>query len=232
MFFFEIWKKVKKRKKRSVPLHCCQNLTLPNVPTRRLLPGNPTTATSTATVWGLNRRRQWLLGARNWITVIIERSDHSLVTYWGLNFCWWLFTTFWYVISKKRKKSSFLKSEKNEKYVFSNTGCKLPQWEMGQSPSRRFCAYWSQKVQLCWQQFLLIFLRTNYFSAQKQTSYHTAGPVPHTAAPYDRSISPGRCHHCSMEVGAYSGKGCYVTHCNGIHLPTWPIMCKYGVIHP
>ena len=27
-----------------VPLHCCQNLTLPNVPTRRLLPGNPTTA--------------------------------------------------------------------------------------------------------------------------------------------------------------------------------------------
>jgi len=48
---------------------------------------------------------QWLLGARNWITVIIERSDHSLVTYWGLNFCWWLFTTFWYVIFKKTLKS-------------------------------------------------------------------------------------------------------------------------------
>ena len=80
---------------------------------------NPTTASS-ATVWGLNGHRQWLLGAKNWITVIIERSDHSLVTYWGLNSCWWLFTTFWYVISKKRKKSCFLKSEKNEKYVFSN----------------------------------------------------------------------------------------------------------------
>jgi len=28
---------------------------------------------------------------------------------------------FWQVISKKRKKSCFLKSEKNVKYVFSNT---------------------------------------------------------------------------------------------------------------
>ena len=65
---------------------------------------------------------QWLLGARNWITVIIERSVHSLVTYWGLNFCWWLFTTFWYVISEKRKKSCFFEIwKKNEKYVFSNT---------------------------------------------------------------------------------------------------------------
>jgi len=60
-------------------LHCCQNLTLSNVPTRRLLPGNPTTAAS-ATVWGLNGHRQWLLGARNSITVIIERSDQSLRT--------------------------------------------------------------------------------------------------------------------------------------------------------
>ena len=97
-----------------VPLHCCQNLTLPNVPTRRLLPGNPTTAAS-ATVWGLNEHRQWLLGTRNWITVIIERSDHSLVTYWGLNFCWWLFTTFWYVISKKNVKSCFFEIWKKRK---------------------------------------------------------------------------------------------------------------------
>ena len=97
-----------------VPLHCCQNLTLPNVPTRRLLPGNLTTAAS-ATVWGLNGHRQWLLGARNWITVIIERSDHSLVAYWGLNFCWWLFTTFWFVISKKRKKSCFFEIWKKRK---------------------------------------------------------------------------------------------------------------------
>ena len=58
---------------------------------------------------------QWLLGARNWITMIIERSDHSLVTYWGLNFCWWLFTTFWYVISKKRKKSCFFEIWKKRK---------------------------------------------------------------------------------------------------------------------
>ena len=97
-----------------VPLHCCQILTLPNVPTRRLLPGNPTTAAS-ATVWGLNGRRQWLLGARNWITVIIERSDHFLLTYRGLNFCGWLFTTFWYVISKNVKSHVFLKCEKKRK---------------------------------------------------------------------------------------------------------------------
>ena len=57
----------------------------------------------------------------NCITVIIERSDHSLVTYWGLNFCWWLFTTFWYIISKKRKMSCFLKSEKKTKNTYSRT---------------------------------------------------------------------------------------------------------------
>jgi len=33
-----------------VPLHCCQNLTLTNVPTRRLIPGNPTTAALVAFV--------------------------------------------------------------------------------------------------------------------------------------------------------------------------------------
>jgi len=93
-----------------VPLHCCQNLTLPNVPTRRLLPGNPTTAALVVFVILFRpigpisqNVQQWLLGARNWITVITERSDQSLVTYWGLNFCWWLFTTFWYVISKNVK---------------------------------------------------------------------------------------------------------------------------------
>jgi len=35
---------------------------------------------------------------------------------------------------------------------------KLPQWGLRRT---RFGAYWVQKVQLCWQQFLLIFLRTN-----------------------------------------------------------------------
>ena len=58
---------------------------------------------------------QWLLGARNWITVIIERSDHSLVTYWGLNFCWWLFTTFWYVIFKKTYKIMYFWNLKKRK---------------------------------------------------------------------------------------------------------------------
>ena len=105
-----------------VSLHCCQNLTLPNVRTRHLLPGNPTTAALVAFVILFRpidpisqNIQQWLLGARNWITVIIERSDHSLVTYWGLNFCWWLFTTFWYVISKKVKSHVFwyLKKTKN-----------------------------------------------------------------------------------------------------------------------
>jgi len=96
-----------------VPLHCCQNLALPNVPTRRLLPGNPTTAAS-ATVWGLNGHRQWLVGARNWITVIIERSDHSLATYWGLNFCWWLFTTFYTSFQKNVKSHVFWNLKKRK----------------------------------------------------------------------------------------------------------------------
>ena len=127
-----------------VPLHCCQNLTLmPNVPTRRLLPGNPTTA-ATATVWGLNGRRQ---GHESWpqldgyvfccgwshtcngsweLGIELQRSlseviTESLVTYWGLNFCWWLFTTFWYVISKKRKKSCFFEIWKKTKNTYSRT---------------------------------------------------------------------------------------------------------------
>jgi len=64
-----------------VPLRCCQNLTMSNVPTRCLLRGNRATAAS-ATAWGLNGRRQdhvqqWLRmdhtrGAGNWITVITE----------------------------------------------------------------------------------------------------------------------------------------------------------------
>jgi len=42
----------------------------------------------------------------------------------------------------------------------SGERCKLPQWHMGEAPAyKRFDAYWSQKVQLWRQQFLLIFLR-------------------------------------------------------------------------
>ena len=40
--------------------------------------------------------------------------DHSLVTYWGLNFCWWLFTTFWCHF-KKSKKSCFFEIWKKRK---------------------------------------------------------------------------------------------------------------------
>jgi len=42
-------------------------------------------------------------------------------------------------------------------------GCAV--WAIG--ADKRFGAYWSQKVQLCWQQFLLIFLRTNVIFCTK-----------------------------------------------------------------
>jgi len=55
-----------------VPLHCCQNLTLTNVPNRRLLPGNTTTAAFVAFVILFRpidpisqNVQQWLLGAKN-----------------------------------------------------------------------------------------------------------------------------------------------------------------------
>ena len=40
---------------------------------------------------------------------------------------------------------------------------------LGRSPAdKRFGAYWSQKAQLWWQQFLLTFLRTNVIFCRKQ----------------------------------------------------------------
>ena len=40
--------------------------------------------------------------------------------------------------------------------------CNYPSGVWGKAPAdKRFGAYWSQKVQLWWQQFLLIFLGTN-----------------------------------------------------------------------
>ena len=40
--------------------------------------------------------------------------------------------------------------------------CKLSQWGLGQSPAdKRFGAYWSQKVQLWWQQFFVDFFAKN-----------------------------------------------------------------------
>ena len=61
------------------------------------------------------------------------------------------------------------------------------------------------KVQLRWQQFLLIFLRTDViFCTKKQASYRTAGPIPRRAAPYEEFFSWGSRHHCPMEVCAYA----------------------------
>jgi len=124
----------------SVPLHCCQNLTLPNVPTRCLLPNNPTTAPELfpldAFVNNLLRPidpinqnvQRWLRmdhtpGAVNWITVITERSIRThfdgLRTKLLLDFLRLFDTSF----PKKRKKSCFFEiSKKTIKYVFSNTG--------------------------------------------------------------------------------------------------------------
>ena len=57
---------------------------------------------------------------------------------------------------------------------------------------KRFAAHWSQNVQLWWQQFLLILLRTSVIFCTKQAWYRTAGPVPHRAAPYEEFFSwPG-----------------------------------------
>jgi len=77
---------------------------------------------------------------------------------------------------------------------------KLPQWGLGQSPNQQtiWCILES-KVQLWWQQLLLIFLRTNVISAQKQACYHTAGPIPYNAAPYEFFSCR---HHCPVEFGA------------------------------
>ena len=68
---------------------------------------------------------------------------------------------------------------------------------------KRLGAYWSQRVQLWWQQFLLIFLRTNVqipkFVSEIQ---FLIGRRP------TRSYSSWcNRHHCLMEVGAY-GRFC------------------------
>ena len=82
--------------------------------------------------------------------------------------------------------------------------CKLPSGVWGEAAAdKRFGAYWSQKVQLGWQQFLLIFLRTNVIFCTKQAGYRTAGPIVHRATPYQEFLSWGSRRHCPMQVGAY-----------------------------
>jgi len=54
-----------------------------------------------------------------------------------------------------------------------------PSGDWGEAPAdKRFGAYWSQRVQLWWQQFLLIFLTTN-------VQIHVWDQIPHWAAPYE-----------------------------------------------
>jgi len=70
--------------------------------------------------------------------------------------------------------------------------CKLPQRVWDEAPAdKRLGAYWGQKVQLWWQQFLLIFLRANVIFYTKQASYRTSGPIPHGPAPYEEFFSLG-----------------------------------------
>jgi len=131
----------------NVPLYCCQNLTLPNVPTRRLLPGNPMTAAS-ATVWDLNGRRQghelWpqsdgYIFCCGWSHTCNGSWELGIELQWSLSEVitpWWridytfaddflrLFDT---SFQKNVKSHVFLKSEQNEKYVFSNNGNNLLQ---------------------------------------------------------------------------------------------------------
>ena len=98
----------------------------------------------------------------------------------------------------------------------SGERCKLPQWHMGEAPAyKRFGAYWSQKVQLWRQQFLLIFLRKKLIFCTKQAWYRTALPYvsltasvsgsnsSERAAPCEEIFSRSSRHHCPMKVGVY-----------------------------
>ena len=79
-----------------VPLYCCQNLT---------------SFTHDVQQW---LRMDHTRGSGNWITVITERSMWTHFDGLRTKRLLKIFTTFWYVISKKRKKC-FLKSEKIRK---------------------------------------------------------------------------------------------------------------------
>ena len=76
---------------------------------------------------------------------------------------------------------------------------------------KRFGAYWSQKVQLWWQQFLLIFLRTNV-RVHGVTKKMQLRPIPRRAAPYEEFLSWGSRHDCPVEVGTYC-----IQHCSPAH---------------
>ena len=71
--------------------------------------------------------QQWLRmdhtrGSGNWITVITERSMWTHFDGLTTKLLLKIFTSFWYVISEKKRKShDFLNLKKNVKYIFSNS---------------------------------------------------------------------------------------------------------------
>ena len=69
-------------------------------------------------------------------------------------------------------------------------------------PTKRFGAYWSQKVQLRWQNFLLVFLRTNVIFCTKKAWYRTADPIPHSSAPSGEFFYWGSRHHSQLGIYA------------------------------
>jgi len=74
----------------------------------------------------------------------------------------------------------------------------------GKAPAdKRIGAYWSQKAKLWWQQFLLIFLRTNViFCTKTRLISHGGSNSSHTAVSCEEFFSCGSRHHCRVEVGS------------------------------
>jgi len=87
--------------------------------------------------------------------------------------------------------------------------CKLLQWDLGWSCSRQtiWCIL-EAKVQLGWQQFLLIFLRTNVFFAEKSLISYGGSNSSQDGALWGVFFSWGSRHRCTMEVGAYDTMRC------------------------
>jgi len=95
------------------------------------------------------------------------------------------------------------------------SGGKLPSGVWGEAPAdKRFGAYWSQKLQLWWQQFLLIFLRTDVIFCTKTNliSYMRVQLLTGRRRPVRSFLSGGSRHHCRMEVGAYAAAAVWRTH--------------------
>ena len=93
------------------------------------------------------------------------------------------------------------------------SGGKLPSGVWGEAPAdKRFAAYWSQKLQLWWQQFL-IFLRTDaIFCTKTNLISYMRVQLLTGRRPVRSFLSGGSRHHCHMEVGAYAAAAVRRTH--------------------